>query len=118
LTNWLRSPRSALKTEVLGRVRFMEEYGLERVEVVGLGQACVDYLGSLVTYAPEDRKIELTDLRIRCGGPASTALVTLSRLGIPTSFMGAVSDDPFGVKIIENLKLEDAPSSGTGAAKP
>ncbi|MFH1243335.1 MAG: PfkB family carbohydrate kinase [Pseudomonadota bacterium] len=89
----------------------MKEYGLERVEVVGLGQACVDYLGSLVTYPPEDRKIELTDLRIRCGGPASTALITLSRLGIPTSFLGAVSDDPFGVKIIENLKREKIDSS-------
>jgi len=84
----------------------MTEKELEKVQVVGLGQACVDYLGGLDSYPPEDAKLELTDLHIRCGGPASTALVTLSRLGISTSFLGALSNDPFGVKIVENLKKE------------
>jgi ribokinase len=75
----------------------MTEKELEKVQVVGLGQACVDYLGGLDSYPPEDAKLELTDLHIRCGGPTSTALVTLSRLGISTSFLGALSNDPFGV---------------------
>lgn len=83
-----------------------EEKEFERVQVVGLGQACVDYLGSLASYPHEDGKIELSGLHMRCGGPASTALVTLARLGIQTSFLGAISDDPFGVKIVENLRRE------------
>lgn len=79
---------------------------LQRIQVVGLGQACVDYLGTTPLYPQEDGKIELTDLYMRCGGPASTALVTLSRLGISTSFLGSISNDLFGKKIIENLKNE------------
>jgi sulfofructose kinase len=78
----------------------------ERIQIIGLGQACVDYLGMVPSYPQEDCKVELVDLFIRCGGPASTALVTLSRLGIMTSFLGSISNDPFGVKIIDNLKQE------------
>ncbi len=78
----------------------------ETIQVVGLGQACVDYLGVLPFYPQENGKIELKNLYIRCGGPASTALVTLSRLGISTSFLGSISDDPFGVEILRNLKNE------------
>lgn len=79
---------------------------IEGVEVVGLGQACVDYLGRLDSYPEEDTKVELEELYMRCGGPASTALVTLSRLGVATSFLGSVSDDPFGTEIIANLEKE------------
>ncbi|MBN1831630.1 MAG: sugar kinase [Deltaproteobacteria bacterium] len=79
---------------------------LENVEVVGLGQACVDYLGRIPAYPREDGKVELTDLYTQCGGPASTALVTLSRFGIKTAFLGSISDDPFGVEIRKGLKEE------------
>ena len=79
---------------------------LECVEVVGLGQACVDYLGRIPAYPQEDGKVELMDLQPQCGGPASTALVTLSRLGIKTAFLGSISDDPFGIEIRKGLKEE------------
>jgi ribokinase len=46
------------------------------------------------------------DLYTQCGGPASTALVTLSRLGIRTAFLGSVSDDPFGIEIQKELQKE------------
>jgi ribokinase len=76
----------------------------EDIEVVGLGQACVDYLGRVSSYPCEDGKVELLDLRSQCGGPASTALVTLSRLGVKTSFLGSISDDPIGVEILKGLR--------------
>jgi sulfofructose kinase len=79
----------------------------EKIQVIGLGQACVDYLGTLPSYPREDDKVELADLQMQCGGPASTALVTLSRLGIPTSFLGSISNDSSGLRIIENLKKEN-----------
>ncbi|MGD9039114.1 MAG: PfkB family carbohydrate kinase [Desulfobacteraceae bacterium] len=79
---------------------------LNSVEVVGLGQACIDYLGRVPSYPEEDGKVELMDLQMQCGGPASTALVTLSRMGIKTSFLGSVSDDAFGVEIIRGLTEE------------
>jgi sulfofructose kinase len=79
---------------------------LRTIRVIGLGQACLDFLGRLAVYPEEDGKCELLDLHIQCGGPASTALVTLSRLGIPTSFLGSISDDQFGIEIINGLKEE------------
>jgi len=82
------------------------ENELDKIQVVGLGQACVDYLGKLPSYPLEDGKAELVNLHTRCGGPASTALVTLSSLGIPTTFLGSVSDDPFGVEIVKNFEKE------------
>jgi len=78
----------------------------DHIEVVALGQACVDYLGRIPAYPREDGKVELIDLHTQCGGPASTALVTLSRLGIRTSFLGSISDDPFGIEIRKGLEQE------------
>ncbi|MBA7518415.1 Sulfofructose kinase [subsurface metagenome] len=83
----------------------------ENIQVIGLGQACLDFLGRLKVYPEEDGKCELLDLHIQCGGPASTALVTLSRLGIQTSFLGSISDDHFGSEIVKGLKDEKVDSS-------
>jgi len=76
------------------------------IEVVGLGQVCVDYIGHVPVYPMEDSKTELKDFYASCGGPAATALVTLARTGIATSFLGSISDDPFGVQIVNTLKEE------------
>lgn len=73
------------------------------IQVVGLGQACVDYLGRVPFFPEEDQKVELTELRTKCGGPASSALVALAAFGVRTSFLGSVSDDPFGREIRRNL---------------
>lgn len=80
---------------------------LDSIQVVGLGQACVDYLGTIPSYPPEDGKMELRDLHMQCGGPASTALVTLARMAVQTSFLGSISDDPFGQEIIRGLLEEN-----------
>lgn len=84
---------------------------VSRIQVIGLGQACFDYLGRIPSYPPEDAKVELMDLHMQCGGPASTALVTLSRLGVSTSFLGSISDDPFGREILKGLKEERVDTS-------
>jgi len=78
---------------------------------VGLGQVCVDYVGRVPTYPPEDSKMELEHLFSSCGGPAATALVTLARSGIACSFLGSISDDPFGVQIVNTLKKEGVNTS-------
>ncbi len=84
---------------------------LKEVEVVGLGQACVDFLGRIPWYPNMDGKVEISEFHIQCGGPASTALVTLSRLGIRCSFLGAIGDDEFGKKILKGLKEESIDTS-------
>ena len=68
-------------------------------------------MGRLSVYPEEDGKCELIDLHIQCGGPASTALVTLSRLGIQTSFVGSISDDLRGIEIVKGLKKEKVDST-------
>ncbi|MBW1852931.1 MAG: hypothetical protein JRJ15_16250 [Deltaproteobacteria bacterium] len=82
------------------------EKELQSVQVVGLGQASVDYVGRVPVYPVEDSKMELERLFTSCGGPAATALVTLARLGVPTSFLGSISDDPFGIQIADSLEKE------------
>jgi ribokinase len=84
---------------------------IEDIQVIGLGQACVDYLGRIPSYPQEDGKVELMDLHMQCGGPASTALVTLSRMGVKTCFLGSISDDPLGLEILKALKEEDVDST-------
>ncbi len=76
------------------------------VEVVGLGQACVDYRGRISSYPREDEKTELEEFRACCGGPAATAMVALSRLGVFSAFLGSISDDPFGLNILTHLRRE------------
>jgi len=83
----------------------------ERVQVVGLGQVCVDYVGRVPGYPVEDSKTELEELFTSCGGPAATALVTLARSGVATSFLCSISDDPFGVQIVETLGKEGVDTS-------
>lgn len=84
---------------------------LDEIEVLGLGQACLDYLGRLLRVPEEDEKIELMDIHMQCGGPASTALVTLSRLGVRTAFLGSISNDPFGIEILTGLREEGVDST-------
>lgn len=79
---------------------------LEHVKVIGLGQASFDFLGHLSRYPQEDQKSQLNELVTGCGGPAATAMVTLSRLGVPTSFIGTVGDDRFGLEIIRFLETQ------------
>ena len=76
------------------------------VQVVGLGQACVDYVGRVPAYPPEDQKVELKGLLTSCGGPAATAMVTLARLRVPAAFLGSISDDAFGIRIRDTLRQE------------
>ena len=84
---------------------------LDKIQVIGLGQACLDYLARPTSYPEEDGKVELMDLHMQCGGPASTAMVTLSRMGIPTSFLGSISEDPFGLEILKGLQKEAVDST-------
>lgn len=79
---------------------------LEEISVIGLGQACFDCLGIVPRYPREDSKIELDEVYFQTGGPVAAALITLSQMGISSSFIGSVSDDYFGVEILKGLKDE------------
>lgn len=76
------------------------------MKAVGLGQCSLDYITLLNGFPVEDTKKEVSDFVVQGGGPVATALVTLSRLGVKTSFMGRVSDDHAGVEIRKGLREE------------
>lgn len=77
-----------------------------------MGQCSLDILGALDQYPDLDQKAELSSLLIQGGGPVATAMVTLARLGVATSFVGAVGDDDFGTKIRDGLLEEDVDCTG------
>lgn len=80
---------------------------IKDIRVIGLGQACLDCLARIPAYPDEDDKVEMIDIQFQCGGPASTALVTLARLDVNTAFLGSISDDPNGVEIQKELINEN-----------
>ncbi len=90
---------------------------LEEIEVVGFGQACVDYISTAPFFPEENGKVKLNELYLKCGGPIATALVTLARLGVKTSFIGPVSDDMFGEIVIKNFEKEKVDTSHTRIIK-
>ena len=81
-------------------------------DVVGIGQCCLDYIGVVDSYPPVNEKIELDTFKIEGGGPTATAMVTLSRLNVPTGFIGKISDDHFGSAIKLGLEEEGVDVSG------
>ncbi len=74
--------------------------------VIGIGQCSLDYLAFVDTYPPPDTKKEVSQWVEQGGGPVATALVTLSRLGIPCKFYGVIGDDGEGEKIKQSLISE------------
>ena len=65
-------------------------------DVVGLGCACLDFLGIVPHLPDQDDQIWMSDSTQQGGGMVSTALVTLSRLGVSTAFVGKVGNDMAG----------------------
>lgn len=73
-----------------------------RLDCVGLGFNCVDFL-LRVPSIPSFREqifVPVLNFDIQGGGPVSTGLVTLSRLGAKVGYIGKVGDDQWG-KIIQ-----------------
>jgi sulfofructose kinase len=74
--------------------------------VVCLGLATLDSIFH-VPHAPEPGgRVVASELVLAGGGPAATAAVTLARLGVETSFVGAVGDDGIGIGVRDGLAEE------------
>jgi len=82
------------------------------VDVFGLGQCSLDYLGKVAAYPAADTKCEFADLTVQGGGPVATALVALTRWGASTTLAGVVGDDPFGRQILASLGDEGVGTEG------
>ena len=82
------------------------------IQVFGLGQCSLDYIGRVEDYPPPDRKCEFSDLVIQGGGPVATALVALARWGIFCAFAGVRGEDGFGTLIQSSLDEEGIDTRG------
>ncbi|MBN2515604.1 MAG: sugar kinase [Deltaproteobacteria bacterium] len=76
------------------------------IDIFGLGQCSLDYIGKVGTYPPANVKCEFSDLVVQGGGPVATALVALSRWGLSCAFSGVIGNDLFGAMITESLVKE------------
>ena len=79
--------------------------------VVGIGMSTVDYLFIVPDLPAFGKSVRATEYLRQPGGPVSTALVTLARLGISTSFVGKVGDDLDGQFIKEEFDTEGVDTS-------
>jgi sulfofructose kinase len=82
------------------------------MQVYGLGQCALDYIGKIDAYPPPDVKCEFSEMVIQGGGPVATALVTLARWGLSCAFAGVAGDDLFGSMIKDSLDSEGVDTSG------
>ena len=82
------------------------------MDVFGLGQCSLDYVGRIPAWPSPDTKCEFHDMVIQGGGPVATALVALSRWGLACHFAGVAGDDPFGKQIARFLQDEGVDTSG------
>lgn len=83
-----------------------------RIDVYGLGQCSIDYIGMIDGFPPPDVKCEFSNLAVEGGGPVATALVALSRWGRSCYFAGCCGDDDFGEKIRDSLRKENIDLGG------
>ncbi|MEI8308767.1 MAG: PfkB family carbohydrate kinase [Chloroflexales bacterium] len=83
-----------------------------RYDVVGLGTASYDLIGVAGEEPQLGRKQALTKWVEAGGGPVPTALVALARLGARTCMIGAVGDDAYGRRIIDDLAAEGVDTAG------
>jgi len=82
------------------------------LQVFGLGQCSLDYIGVVDAYPPPDIKCDLSDTVIQGGGPAATAMVALSRWGLSCYLAGVIGDDVFGGMIEASLREEGVDTGG------
>jgi ribokinase len=80
-------------------------------DVIGLGASACDSLGIVPYYPALDERLRMLEVHRQGGGEAATALVTLSRLGIRTSFVGKIGDDEMGRFIVNEFKKENVDTS-------
>ena len=73
------------------------------IDVVGVGCACLDFLGIVPHLPDQDDQVWMSDSTQQGGGMVSTALVTLSRLGVSTAFVGKGGDDMAGRAVKEEF---------------
>lgn len=80
--------------------------------VACVGLVATDFLVRTPFPVPRDTKVRSNGIIRQGGGPAANAAVALARLGIRTTFVGAVGDDALGREQCDELTREGVDASG------
>lgn len=75
-----------------------------KVECVGLGLCALDYTFVVDRYPRLDDKIDTASFSRQGGGPVPTALCTLAKFGVPSSFVGKCGKDSDGKLLRDELR--------------
>lgn len=70
---------------------------MKRLDVIGIGQVCVDYIGFVNRFPRVEERVEIENLSVLRGGPTATALELLARFGMEVAIIGKVGDDREGI---------------------
>ena len=73
-------------------------------KVVGIGACVLDTIIQIDSYPLEDSKHRADDSFSCGGGPTSTALVCIAKLGVEAEYLGTVSGDSYGKQLIDEFK--------------
>ena len=82
-----------------------------RLQVVGLGMACLDILIRTRQLPSWETGASLSAMGIEGGGPAATAIVAAQRLGIQTGFVGTFGNDRMGRIKLQTMVEEGVDTS-------
>ncbi len=80
-------------------------------DVIGIGHCAADFLGVVPYYPSLDERVRMIEFHRQGGGETATALVTLARLGVSTSFIGKIGDDDLGRFILNEFEKEGVDTS-------
>ncbi len=83
-------------------------------QLVFAGALTLDAIALVDVFPEPDSRQIASDLTYAGGGPAATAAVTASKLGVSSAMIGAVGDDDEGERILAMLRDEDVDVSGVG----
>lgn len=78
----------------------------KKPEVVGLGASTLDVVNLVEDYPIQEGVQEADDMILQGGGPVATAMVTLSRLGVPVAMLDNLGDDWAGKFILSEFQTE------------
>jgi sugar/nucleoside kinase (ribokinase family) len=81
------------------------------IDVVGVGLAVIDIKETVSSIPGVDETVLAFDCYKHMGGPVANALAQLNRLGMKTSYMGALGDDEYGNLIADTMKAEGIDTS-------
>ncbi|PIU64456.1 MAG: hypothetical protein COS84_08310 [Armatimonadetes bacterium CG07_land_8_20_14_0_80_40_9] len=74
--------------------------------ILGVGLSTVDLIAEIPQFPKENEATFMQSYDKQVGGPVSNALVTLSRLGIDTVWVGRLGDDEYGEFILKDMRKE------------